>query len=1111
MRERRKLTFLLLAWLTLFRALPAAAQTGDVRLSMTFRNEKLPEVFVRLEKSSSYKFLFTYDDVEKYTVNGSVKDARFFDIVKYVLRGKPLEYTVSGKFINISVKRGSHQKTAKNGMQTYGGYVFEERTGDPVIGAHVKLLGTNIVTVTGIDGSFSFDYLIAGTHQVQVSYMGMKTTTQTLSRDMKILLKEDSKVLDDVVVTGMFKKAKQSYTGAVSTISSDELKTYRGQNLLQTLKNIDASINFQTNNLIGSNPNNLPSINIRGNSSVPTDLKEFNETQKNTVNTPLIIMDGFEISLEKLMDYNDDEIASINILKDASATAIYGSRGANGVIVVVSKEPEAGKLRVNAEAGLSIEVPDLSSYDLLNASEKLALEKSVGIYDLFTPSLQISADEMYNRRLKSVLAGVNTDWMAKPLQNGIGQRYNLRLEGGSKEFRWSASASLNNIEGAMKGSSRRTFNGGITLMYSVKDFTFRNYTNIAVNNSKESPYGTFSNYVNRNPYESPYDENGNLIRSYYWMNSTQPYAGNPLYDASLNSFDKSGYKETTDNFSVEWTPFAGFIARGQVGITGTTNTSDKFVSPFDSRYDNDTYNTGNNIFRKGQYTYGSGDSYTVNANVTLSYARTFDNVHQVYLGADWSLAQSRSKMYYFDLEGFATDDITDLSTAQQYAENGKPTGTNTFYRRVGLTGNANYTYANRYYVDASYRVDGNSNFGSNKKWAPFWSLGIGWNLHNEKLFKSLSDKVNTLRLRLSYGETGTQLSSSTGALSLYKYITDNRYLNWMGVQLQNLGNPNLTWQKTDEFNLGFEFGLFQNRIKGQFDYYTKKTSNLLSYMDLPLSMGFSSYTANVGAVKNSGFETMLQGYVLRDTNKHLFWILTGQLVYNKNRITELSADIEAQNQAYLAEGVEVANLMQVGRPQNAIYGVRSLGIDPSTGNEVFLDKDGNITSTWNAKNVVYLGQKDPEYRGILSSMFNYKGWSLNVSFAFHWGGQIYNSTLRDRVEVTKDVIRYNNVDRRVLSSRWMKPGDITFFQKIQDTEATKATSRFVMDDNVLELQNISLQYKWEGRSLQRLLPLQSVIFAINANDLFYWSSVRMERGTDYPFARNIQASMKIMF
>ena len=368
----------LLAIVLLISSLPMLAQNG-VRLSMTFRNEPLPSVFLRLEQNSSCKFLFTYEDVNEYRVNGAVKDATLLQIVDYVLKGKPLHYTVNGKFINIVKGKKADDKVEKNKMRTVGGYVYDEKTKEPIIGAQVKIVGTNIVTVTDINGAFSFDYYLHGNQQLQVSYVGMQTSVVPLKGQMKIAMKEDSKTLQDVVVTGIFRKAKESYTGSVSTVSKEQLQQFRGQNLLQTLKNADASINFTIDNVNGSNPNNLPNINIRGNSSLPMSVEAFNSGEKNNPNTPLVIMDGFEISLQKLMDYNDEEIESINILKDAAATAIYGSKGANGVIVIVSKQPEPGKLKVNAEVGLQLELPDLSSYNLMNAAEKLELERSCSL------------------------------------------------------------------------------------------------------------------------------------------------------------------------------------------------------------------------------------------------------------------------------------------------------------------------------------------------------------------------------------------------------------------------------------------------------------------------------------------------------------------------------------------------------------------------------------------------------------------------------------------------------------------------------------------------------------------------------------------------------------
>ena len=292
---------------------------------------------------------------------------------------------------------------------------------------------------------------------------------------MRIVMQEESGKLGEVVVTGIFRKAKDSYTGALTTIDSEQLQTFKGSNLLQTLKNIDASINFPVNNLAGSNPNVLPNMNIRGSSSLPMSVEEFNTNAQQTVNTPLIILDGFEISLTKLMDYNDEQIESINILKDAAATAIYGSRGANGVIVVVTKTPKEGKLRVTAKAGIDLQVPDLSSYDLLNAAEKLQLEKQVGLYtDEYEPKNQWKYNNLYSRRLKAVLDGTDIDWIHKPVRTGVGQRYNIQLDGGANEFRWATSLGYNDIEGAMKGSSRKTVNGDITLMYSVKNIIFRN-------------------------------------------------------------------------------------------------------------------------------------------------------------------------------------------------------------------------------------------------------------------------------------------------------------------------------------------------------------------------------------------------------------------------------------------------------------------------------------------------------------------------------------------------------------------------------------------------------------------------------------------------------------
>lgn len=343
---------------------------------------------------------------------------------------------------------GVEMKDEQKGVTVTGKVVDSD--GFPLPGANVKVKGLQTGVVADLDGKFSLSLTGRKSYILVFSYMGMETQEIVVTPEKRsvvnlktVTLTENQKQMSEVVVTGIFRKDRQSYTGAVSTINQEQIKMFRGQNLLQTLKNADASLNIPMDNIVGSDPNALPQLNIRGTSSLPMDVKELNENTQQSVNVPLIIMDGFEISLQKLMDYNDEEIESITILKDASATAIYGSRGANGVIVVQTKKPVIGKLRVTAQAGLNLEVPDLSSYKLLNAADKLELEKSIGLYESENNPEQTALwQKVYNRRLRDVLAGVNTDWLSQPLRTGVGQRYNVRLEGGGEEFRWGLQSAI---------------------------------------------------------------------------------------------------------------------------------------------------------------------------------------------------------------------------------------------------------------------------------------------------------------------------------------------------------------------------------------------------------------------------------------------------------------------------------------------------------------------------------------------------------------------------------------------------------------------------------------------------------------------------------------------
>jgi TonB-linked SusC/RagA family outer membrane protein len=824
-------------------------------------------------------------------------------------------------------------------------------------------------------------------------------------------------------------------------------------------------------------------------------------------------MDGFEISLTKLMDYNDDEIESINILKDASSTAIYGSRGANGVIVIISKQPTPGRLRVNFKTTVDLNIPDLTSYDLLNAEEKLQLEWDNGFYNGSTPTADLRLKQLYNQRLRDVLEGTDTYWLSKPLRTGVTYKNNLRLEGGSQEFRWGVVAAHSRENGVMKNSYRDNFSGQLTLQYNYKNLVFRNQTEIGVNKGVNSNYGVFRDYSGMNPYYKIYDDNGRLVQNFTAISGIANVS-NPLYDASLNSVNQSGYKQTINNFSIEWTIVDGLMLRGKLGLLMETNTAETFKSPLHSDYLSNTYyTTGDGVLERGRYTYTPGEASSYDGNITLSYTKTFNRKHQLYVGLDYSILQRKSFAYTFDVVGFTNEDLNTIGSAMYYPTGEKASETESFTRSLGITSNVNYMYDNRYYADLSFRVDGSSQFGADNRYAPFYSVGLGWNLHREGFLKDVA-AINNLRLKASYGETGSQQFSAYQALQMFGYYLNNRYGNWGAAYLAGFGNKDLKWQNTSQFNVGAEAGLFDNRITAQFDYYVKKTSNLLSYVDIPLATGFSSYIANIGEVRNIGFEAALGGAIIRDRTRNILWTVNAKIAYNKDEITKLSEDIKRQTEDYLKQNVDVSTLFYEGNSQNSLYVVRSLGIDPSTGQEVFLDRNGKVVYEWAAADKVYAGVQEPLYRGNIGTMFRYKDFTLNLSFAYHWGGIVYNSTLLDRVELLRSAIPGRNVDRRVFSDRWSQPGDIAAFKKIPAADETdiqtRGTTRFVMDDQVFQLQTASVEYRLETDWLRKV-NIQNARISLNMSDLFYISSVKRERGLDYPFARRVGMSLSLTF
>ncbi len=488
-----------------------------------------------------------FKGVEPVTVKATNEPWK--ELLDRVLSPKGFTYATKDGIVVIKKK---DQKT-----RTLEGKVVDEQGGE-LPGVTVLILGKerNIGTMTDADGAFSLG-LPEGDVTIRLSFVGMQTLeihTGKLNLDKvhTFKLKPDSKQLEEVVVTGYVKISKNSFTGTSVTVTADQLMSVSKTNVLGALQTFDPSFRIAENNLAGSNPNNVPELYIRGRSGIGTtqlDAQSLSKTSlKNNPNLPTFIMDGFEISVQKLYDMDPSRIESITILKDAAATAMYGSRAANGVVIITTVTPKAGKVNIDYNFTGTLEYPDLTDYNMMNAREKLETEVAAGMFKAKPEagaSEQNRLDQIYNRKLNNVVRGVDTYWLSKPLRTVFNHKHSLYLDGGTDDLRWGADFSYNSGDGVMKGSYRDRMSGGLSLSYRFGAFQVKNYFSYTYTKSEESPYGSFSDYTSKLPYDEYLDENGNYLETTTsWTGGTEE---NPLYEATLKSYDRSKSWELINN------------------------------------------------------------------------------------------------------------------------------------------------------------------------------------------------------------------------------------------------------------------------------------------------------------------------------------------------------------------------------------------------------------------------------------------------------------------------------------------------------------------------------------------------------------------------------------
>lgn len=956
--------------------------------------------------------------------------------------------------------------------------------GEPLVGATIKLKGGNGVYFTDHNGNFEI-ITKKNREEVVVTYIGHVTQTLFVfpGNETTIPLAADNTSLSEVVVTGFVNKSKVSFTGSQTTVQKEQLLSMGTKNVLESLQSFVPGLVIAENNLAGSNPNKRPDLNIRGRA-----------TFDGSANMPLFVVDGTEVSADYVYDMDMNDIESVTVLKDASASALYGSKASAGVIVITTKTMKPGRLRLNYSGTYRLSTPDLTDYRMLNAAQKLEFERLAGLYtDKTDLERQYRLDTEYNRLAQIVRSGVNTDWLSKPLRNGFSQNHSLSIDGGDDYARYNLGLRYSTDDGVMIGSKRDRLSLFFKFSYNKPGaFSVNNSTTLMSVDSEESPYGSFSDYVRQNPYEQPYAADGSLHRKLSNLEE------NPLYEAQAGNFNKSENLNILNTTTLQVWFSDAFRLNGDFSFTKDMSTSNNFKSPLALSELNKT-----DVSQRGQLTESHTSLVRYAGKLMLSYNKNLFGKLFTSATAGSTIEANNGDNTSYSSVGYYSANLSHPAFAAGYV-NGKPGGSDNIYRTVGFFANVNSIWDNKYFLDFIYRYEGSSKFGKNTRFAPFWSVGSGWNIHNESFLKGKG--VDLLKLRASVGYLGNISFEPYQAITSYNYAAGNNYVKGIGAIPKTIGNPDLRWERTLTTNVGVDLTMFKGRWDLTLDAYIKNTDDLLVNVTKAPSVGVASARENLGAIENRGVE--LRTRVVPISTKQIQWSVSATYAYNKSKIKQISNALMNKNEENRnATGKAPLPIYEEGGSLTAVKVVPSAGIDPATGREVYIKRDGSYTFDYDARDKVTFGDESPLGQGSLSSYLTYKQWSASASFGYSFGGVVYNQTLVTRVEGANPK---QNADERVFNDRWKKPGDYARYRNIADYSTPQQTSRFVQVNNYLTLQSLSVAYEFTPWQIRKL-GLSRMRLELLTNDLFYLSSIKRERGLDYPYARSVEMSVRFSF
>lgn len=925
------------------------------------------------------------------------------------------------------------------------GTIIDSKTGEPVIGASVKVKGTKLAAVTDLNGEFELNTHANAT--LQISYVGFKETEVKASNGMKISLEEDTESLEEVVVVGYGTQKKESLTGAMANIKGEKLKDITSATVENMLNGKVSGVYVAPGS---GRPGSTGAIIIRGQTSI------------NGATAPLWVVDGVIVG-NSAGDLNPDDIETMTVLKDAASTAIYGSEGANGVVVVTTKQAKHEKMSISLSAKAGLSTLNRGNLEMMDGAE---------FYDYYK-SFQ-NVESVNFPRWNEDLRNSNFDWFKLAKKTGSTQDYNLTLNGGSENIQSMFTLGYFKEEGAVKGYDMNRYSTRIKVVYKPYEWlTIKPNISGSRTNDKDKQYSVGAMY-SMMPWDSPYDENGNLVPNYYagWVNSK---ATNYLNDLAAGDYSTSTTYDLSGglDFDIKIAPWLTF---------SSVNNYSYYNSQTHGYYDPKSSSGEGVNGRTTEYNYVSTRRYT---NQLLRFKKSWGK-HNV--NALLAYEFNDYEMKYTDV--YATGFISGFEDFMTAAKPEMANGYRTAWAKQSYFTQWRYDYDSRYYGELSLRRDGRSNFGSNNRYGNFFSVSGAWNINNESWFKA--DWVDQLKLRAAFGSVGNVPTSLYPSYSLYS--VGATYNENPGALISQIGNKDLTWEKTYTTGVGVDASFWQNRLHATLDYYIKNTSNILYQVPVTGLVGVTSIWKNIGKMRNTGIEFTIGGDIIR--TKDLTWNVTANISHNSNELRDLYKQRDANGNyvvkpVLISDGTSIAGtaqrILEIGEPVDTYYMKEWAGVNPEDGKPQWYMDDANgnkvVTDSYSKASYYKCGKASPDVYGSFSTSLFYKNFDLQANFGYSLGGQIYSYY---RQEFDSDGAYAGDRNQMKLQkgwSRWEKPGDIATHPRAMYNNQDKgnlASSRYLESSDYLKLRSLTLSYNFDLKKY----GIQTLRLSVSGENLF---------------------------